>query len=92
MRKADKAALRNFLMPSDLSVSPNTIEQIRYSFIDGSVLLHRVRLDKGMTVTQIADIYSRYIKRHYLHPTVIFDGYKELSTKFTRICAGIRFR
>ena len=81
MRKADKAALRNLFLPSDLSVSPNTIERVGASFIDGDALLHRVRWDKGNTFKNIATIYVKYIKKHYLRPTVIFDGYEGTTAK-----------
>ena len=81
MRKSDKAALRNFFLPSHLSFSSNTIERIDASFVDGGALLHRVRWDKGHTFQDIADTYVKYNKRHYLNPTIIFDSYEEVTIK-----------
>ena len=81
IRKAVKAALRNLFFPSDLSVSPNTIERVGASFIDGGAHLHRVRWDKGKTFKNIATSYVKYIKKHYLRPTVIFDGYEGTTAK-----------
>ncbi len=81
MRKADKAALRNYVMPSHLSVSPNTIEHIGASFIDGGALLHRVRWEKGHTFEEVAKVYVTYVKRHHSHPTVIIDGYEGIGIK-----------
>ena len=49
--------------------------------IDGGALLHRVCWSKGMKFSEIRKLYTSYVRKHYGDAVVVFDGYKNESTK-----------
>ena len=49
--------------------------------IDGGSLLHRVPWTKGETFSQICSKYVDHVKRKFVTPTVVLDGYENHSTK-----------
>ena len=51
------------------------------SVVDGGALLYRVSWPKGATFSFISALYVTYLKRNFVNPTVIFDGYGTSSTK-----------
>lgn len=81
MRKPDEPALRRALLKEEDVIS---IDKMKYDclfVVDGGALLHRVCWIKGMSFSEIGKLYVDYIRKHYGKATVVFDGYKELSTK-----------
>jgi hypothetical protein len=49
--------------------------------IDGGSLIHRVPWTKGQTFFEICSKYVDHVKKKFLNPTVVLDGYKNHSIK-----------
>ena len=81
MRKPDKPSLRKALIPDSASVSLDKIEKQVTSIIDGGALLHRVSWKKGSKFSDVGRSYVNFVKTHYKHPIIVFDGYDDESTK-----------
>ena len=62
MRKPDKPALRNVIMPNKDAVKKNSIKGSKEYVLDGGALLHRLRWSKGMKFDDIAEAYASYIR------------------------------
>ena len=72
MRKADKPALRKYLVDSKVEESESNGKIV----LDGGALLRRVRWKKGETYEQTFQRYNTHIERQYGKSTIVFDGYK----------------
>ena len=81
MRKPDKPASRKALLIEEDVISIGEMKDECMFVVDGGALLHRVCWIKGMSFSEIGKLYVEYIRKHYRKATVVFDGYKELSTK-----------
>ena len=82
MRKPDKPALRNVIVPGEDAVKKNSIKGCKEYVLAGGALLHRVRWSKGMKFNDIAEASANYIRKHYkTSVTVVFDGYHDEGTK-----------
>ena len=55
-------------------------DNVRY-VLDGVALLHRIPWSRGSTYESIIETYSKYVASNYQEAVVVFDGYKELTTK-----------
>ena len=44
--------------------------------LDGASLLQRIPCKKGDTFEDIASMYMKHVSKNFLHPVVVFDGYK----------------
>ena len=44
-------------------------------------LLHRIPWSRGSTYESIIETYSKYVGTNYGEAVVVFDGYKEFTTK-----------
>ena len=65
----------------DAKTGPTT--QVHY-VLDGGALLHRVPWPRGNgTYRDVLAAYTSYVSRKYGRPTVVFDGYDDISTKYS---------
>ena len=81
MRKPDKPALRRALMRDDEAMSKDQIDKSSLYVVDGGALLQRVRWMKSLTFKELAQLYVSYVRRHYGVAFIVFDGYKQPTTK-----------
>ena len=86
MNAAPKPALAeaiwSMLSPTEKG-GPSSADRIHY-VLDGGALLHRVQWPKGTpTYRDVFSVYCSYVKRKYDAATIVFDGYDEVSSKYT---------
>ena len=78
MRKADKPALRKYLIDDKV---PQTFRAGKL-ILDGGALLHKVKWIRNKTYKETAEIYCSYVHENYgKNCTIVFDGYGKPSTK-----------
>ena len=84
MNPAQKPGLADAIW-STLSPGAKTgpTTQVHY-VLDGGALLHRVPWPRGNgTYRDVLAAYTSYVSRKYRRPTVVFDGYDDISTKYS---------
>lgn len=80
LRKTTKASLYSLFQPADANLDKND----SHYFIDGGMLLYRVKWPSDCTFQRVFQEYISYLKRNFgQNITVIFDSYNEQSTKVT---------
>ena len=81
MNPAQKPGLADAIwstLSPDAKTGPTT--QVHY-VLDGGALLHRVPWPRGNgTYRDVLAAYTSYVSRKYGRPTVVFDGYDDIST------------
>ena len=84
MNPAQKPGLADAIwstLSPDAKTGPTT--QVHY-VLDGGTLLHRVPWPRGNgTYRDVLAAYTSYVSRKYGRPTVVFDGYDDISTKYS---------
>ena len=84
MNPAQKPGLADAIwstLSPDAKTGPTT--QVHY-VLDGGALLHRVPWSRGNgTYRDVLAAYTSYVSRKYGRPTVVFDGYDDISTKYS---------
>ena len=84
MNPAQKPGLADAIwstLSPDAKTGPTT--QVHY-VLDGGALLHRVPWPRGNgTYRDVLAAYTSYVSRKYGRPTVVFDGYDDISTKYS---------
>lgn len=85
MRKGTKSSLYDAFDPEKSVV----FGEKRFEVFDGGYLLHKVKWNKDMSITDICERYVRFLKKHSTADkiAVVFDGYssesREIGTKST---------
>ena len=84
MNPAQKPGLANAIWSTlGLHAKTGPTTQIHY-VLDGGALLHRVPWPRGNgTDRDVLAAYTSYVNRKYGRPTVVFDGYDDISTKYS---------
>ena len=86
LRQPQKPALADALC-AKLSPAAKTQPEgdVQYA-LDGGALLHRVPWPRGsQTYKEICNLYCTYVCRKYGSAIVVFDGYNEISAKYTTL-------
>ena len=77
LRQAAKSTLANAIWNSGTRQAANLPTSDVVHVIDGGSLLHRVfPWTKGQTFFEICSKYVDHVKKKFLNPTVVLDGYK----------------
>ena len=66
----------HYANPNAASIPDN----VRY-VLDGGALLHRIPWSRGASFESILETYSKYAATNYGKAVIVFDGYKEFTTK-----------
>ena len=83
LRAPQKAILANAIwtrLPPDIAGPTGEVQHV----LDGGALLHRIAWPHGFpTYRGICTLYCDYVSRYFGHAIVVFDGYRNPSTKYT---------
>ncbi|KAK6186089.1 hypothetical protein SNE40_008194 [Patella caerulea] len=75
MREAHKSTLADAIWSlGDCSADERTDADMKY-VVDGGSLLHQLPWSRGLTFSEICQLYANYVNTRYGSPTIVFDGY-----------------
>ena len=80
LHEAQKSTLADTIWSA---VNQNTVsipDDVRF-LLDGDALLHRIPWSRGASYESIIETYSKYVATNYGKAVVVFDRYKEFTTK-----------
>ena len=81
LRQAAKSTLADAIWNSGTCQATNLPTSDVAHVIDGGSLLRRDSWTKGKTFFEICSKYVDHVKKKFLNPTVVLDGYKNHSIK-----------
>ena len=80
LHEAQKSTLADTIWSTVNQNAASVPDGVRY-VLDGGALLHRIPWSRGSTYEGILETYSNYVGTNYGEAVVVFDGYKEFTTK-----------
>ena len=80
LHEAQKSTLADTLWTAANLDAASIPDNVRY-VLDGGALLHRIPWSRGASYESILEIYSKYVATNYGKAVVVFDGYREFTTK-----------
>ena len=80
LHEAQKSTLADRIWSTVNQNAASVPEGVRY-VLHGGALLHRIPCSHGATYESITETYSKYVGTNYGEAVVVFDGYKEFTTK-----------
>ena len=79
LHEAQKSTLADTIW-SAVNQNAVSIPDVRF-VLDGGALLHRIPWSQGASYESILETYSKYVATNFGKAVVVFDGYKEFTTK-----------
>ena len=80
LHEAQKSTLADTLWTAANLNAASIPDNVRY-VLDGGALLHRIPWSRGASYESILETYSKYVATNYGKAVIVFDGYKEFTTK-----------
>ena len=80
LHEAQKSTLADTLWTTANPNAASIPDNVRY-VLDGGALLHRIPWSQGASYESILETYSKYAATNYGKAVIVFDGYKEFTTK-----------
>ena len=80
LHEAQKSTLADTLWTTANPNAASIPDNVRY-VLDGGALLHRIPWSRGASYESILETYSKYVATNYGKAVIVFDGYKEFTTK-----------
>lgn len=81
-REAQKSVLAKTMWNATTHIGPARLQTNVQYVVDGGALLHVIQWPKGCpTYREICIVYCEYVVRKYGKAVIVFDGYKDASTK-----------